>query len=109
MPLVQRDLCLHLPDHLRLGQPPSQLSSGSSASPTFSRLTQWMLAHKDRLDRLLEIELRAEDAGWMIYSPEEAEIKAQMADEIWQLSIDQALQAMLSSRAASKKAILALA
>ncbi|CAH8446676.1 unnamed protein product [Schistosoma turkestanicum] len=64
-----------------------------------SRLVQWTLSKKSWLDRILELELRADEPSWLSYVPEEREIKMKLANEIWEDVLDNALTSILASNA----------
>ncbi|KER28961.1 hypothetical protein T265_04340 [Opisthorchis viverrini] len=64
---------------------------------TLSRLVQWTLSKKPRLDRLLELDIRADDGSWLAYGPEEARLKHKLSEEIWDEMLTEALDAMLRS------------
>ncbi|CAL8079703.1 unnamed protein product [Calicophoron daubneyi] len=61
----------------------------------FSRLAQWTLSKKPYLDRLLELEMRADEGSWLSYVPEERRLKSSLADQLWKESLDEALEAVL--------------
>ncbi|VDO66812.1 unnamed protein product [Schistosoma margrebowiei] len=64
-----------------------------------SRLVQWTLAKKSWLDRVLDLELRADEPSWLSYVPEEREIKMKLAHELWEDILDDALNSVLASNA----------
>ncbi|CAI2724394.1 unnamed protein product [Schistosoma spindalis] len=64
-----------------------------------SRLVQWTLAKKSWLDRVLDVELRADEPSWLSYVPEEREIKMKLARELWEDILDDALNSVLVSNA----------
>ncbi|CAH8461646.1 unnamed protein product [Schistosoma rodhaini] len=64
-----------------------------------SRLVQWTLAKKSWLDRVLDLELRADEPSWLSYVPEEREIKMKLARELWEDILDEALNSVLASNA----------
>ncbi|TGZ59105.1 hypothetical protein CRM22_009271 [Opisthorchis felineus] len=64
---------------------------------TLSRLVQWTLSKKPRLDRLLELDVRADDGSWLAYGPEETRLKHKLSEEIWNEMLTETLDAMLRS------------
>ncbi|GAA55105.1 hypothetical protein CLF_106857 [Clonorchis sinensis] len=64
---------------------------------TLSRLVQWTLSKKPRLDRLLELDVRADDGSWLAYGPEETRLKHKLSEDIWNEMLTEALDAMLRS------------
>ncbi|VDP92046.1 unnamed protein product, partial [Echinostoma caproni] len=70
---------------------PGKLTSGKR----FSRLAQWTLSKKSSLDRLLELELRADESSWLSYVPEEQQLKKSLSDQIWNDLFQEALDSMI--------------
>ncbi|CAH8551504.1 unnamed protein product [Dicrocoelium dendriticum] len=60
-----------------------------------SRLTQWSLSKKSAFDRLLELELRAEECSWLAYGPIEKRLKNALAEEIWDEMLQEAVSSMV--------------
>ncbi|KAA3671195.1 uncharacterized protein DEA37_0012626 [Paragonimus westermani] len=77
---------------------PQTRTLGASQLPgptNFSRLTQWTLSKKSQVDRLLELELRAEECSWLSYGPEELRLKYDLARQIWDEQLHEAVESML--------------
>ncbi|TPP66893.1 hypothetical protein FGIG_05993, partial [Fasciola gigantica] len=70
---------------------PGKLTSGTR----FSRLAQWTLSKKSYLDRLLELELRADEGNWLSYVPEEQRLKRTLSDQIWNELLQESVDSML--------------
>ncbi|THD19880.1 hypothetical protein D915_009109, partial [Fasciola hepatica] len=70
---------------------PGKLKSGTR----FSRLAQWTLSKKSYLDRLLELELRADEGNWLSYVPEEQRLKRTLSDQIWNELLQESVDSML--------------
>ncbi|KAF6777171.1 hypothetical protein AHF37_03165 [Paragonimus kellicotti] len=93
----------HIADELGWHQSMSALTPqskipGASHLPgrtNFSRLTQWTLSKKSQVDRLLELELRAEESSWLSYGPEELRLKYDLAKQIWDEQLYEAIESML--------------
>ncbi|KAF7257750.1 hypothetical protein EG68_04561 [Paragonimus skrjabini miyazakii] len=78
--------------------PQSKIPGGSQlpGRANFSRLTQWTLSKKSQVDRLLELELRAEECSWLSYGPEELRLKYDLAKQIWDEQLHEAIESMLN-------------
>ncbi|KAK4474011.1 hypothetical protein MN116_003326 [Schistosoma mekongi] len=66
------------------------------SSARFSRLVQWTLSKKSWLDRLLDLELRADEPTWLSYVPEEREIKLKLSNELWEDILEESLNSVIS-------------
>ncbi|KAH8851817.1 Serine rich adhesin for platelets [Schistosoma japonicum] len=62
----------------------------------FSRLVQWTLSKKSWLDRLLDLELRADEPTWLSYVPEEREIKMKLSSELWEDILEESLNSVIA-------------
>ncbi|CAH8461403.1 unnamed protein product [Heterobilharzia americana] len=62
----------------------------------FSRLVQWTLTKKPWLDRILDLELRADEPTWLSYVPEEREIKMKLSNELWEDVLNDALTSVIA-------------
>ncbi|CAH8456331.1 unnamed protein product [Schistosoma bovis] len=107
--IVQSEVCREL--NLRIESKSEMLNHGGNKTKysglnevipsgvRLSRLVQWTLAKKSWLDRVLDLELRADEPSWLSYVPEEREIKMKLAHELWEDILDDALNSVLASNA----------
>lgn len=60
------------------------------------KLSQWTMSRKAPLDRLLEMEMRSDEASWLKYTAYEEEIKQNLSEQIFAQLFDESFRTVLS-------------